>query len=325
MLRTIVVGAGRISLSHIPHLMMHRQLDVVAVVEKSWVLRAVMRKLLNVKIYKSAAQINLDDYDLVFLLTPPGSHFNLAEGFISNKKHVFIEKPLCLNPKDSRRLLALAEKNQVQVSVGYVYRFHPIFMKLREIIADEAYGTPVNAKITMLGNVVNADSKMTWRSSGLGAGCLYDYGCHVIDLSLFLFGSAVSYKCESKESVFSLGVIDRFTGSLRYENHKKLNAEIECDWANKNARKASLSVLIETATHSIFTDGQTIQVTGMSDDYISIKDLDTNVAYYLRGEEFQLQLDHLLFSITSGLTNTSNNEHAASVDEIIENFHEASV
>ena len=55
---------------------------------------------------------------------------------------------------------------------------------------------------------------------------------------------------------------------------------------------------------------------------ISIKDLNTEVSYYLRGEEFQIQLDNFSSNITESKKNYIGAQDAAFCDQIIAELYE---
>ncbi len=322
-LKVIVVGAGRIALSHIPHIIFHRNLELVGIVEPNRLMRFVLSRLLKVPAYSSIKSIEDIDFDAAFVLTPPSSHYEITKTFLTLRKHVFLEKPVTLKPEHSSELLDLAKVNAVQFTCGYVYRHHPIFKEMRNIIKSGIYGDAIGCKIKMAGNVVNEDAPKTWRNTGRGSGCLYDYGCHAIDMHLFLFGPPSTVNCLSKESIFQEDVIDRFTVELFHDDKYDFSSEVFCDWANSQVRKAGLSIEIVTSENKIYTDGQKITVIGDTNKVYSIKDLETNVSYYLRGEEFQLQMESFIFAIIKNKHDYSNIEDGVLCDSIISDIYEA--
>jgi len=323
LIRCIVVGAGRIALSHLPHILNHAELQLVAIVEPSLIARFIFKRLSGVAVVSSIDKINKSDFDAVFILTPPHTHFSIAYPLLDKGKHIFLEKPLTLCPQQSEQLVNLAVKRDVQFSVGYVYRFHPVYIKLRELLSSRNYGEIQAAEITMLGNVVSELTPKSWRNVGLGSGCIFDYGCHVIDLSLFLFGRPNQTLCIDKQELFQKGVVDKFQATLRYSSDEHFDLNIFCNWADSNVRKAGISIQIKTKENSLWSDGQLIKIRGeITADY-SIKDLDTNVPYYLRGEEFQNQLDCFVTSIVTKKPCYTDAEDAAVCDDIISQLHEA--
>ncbi len=65
--------------------------------------------------------------DAVFLATPTPTHAELASQALEAGCHVFVEKPLAVDPRDAIRVLAKAAERDLGVFIGYVYLFHPGF------------------------------------------------------------------------------------------------------------------------------------------------------------------------------------------------------
>lgn len=321
MKRAIIIGAGRISLSHLPHIINHPNIKLVAIVEPSLLTRLVISRLTKIKVVKSIDEINYENYDCAFVLTPPSSHYMISKKLLNEDKHLFIEKPLSLDPDQSAELLSIAKKKNLTLSVGYVYRFHPIYMKLKKILLDEKYGYLKESRISMTGNVVSKSTPTSWRNTGIGSGCLYDYGCHIIDLSFYLYGEPDSARCISKEELFQENVIDKFEAEFTFKNLDSFYSRIYCNWADKTVRKASINIELNTTKNKIYCDGQKIQIIGETNKIISIKDLDTNVDYYLRGEEFQLQLESFINNVNCDAHDYTNAEQAVTCDEYIQNIY----
>ena len=262
MTKAIVIGAGRISLSHIPHIINHSKCKLIAIVEPNLMLRFIIRRLTGIKVVKSINNIDSSSYDSAFILTPPQTHFSIAFSLLRDSKHVFMEKPLTLNPIESEKLLDMAIERNVQFSVGYVFRFQPVYMKIKKLLDSKNYGNINSAEIHMRGNVVSEKTPKTWRNVGVGSGCLYDYGCHAINLSLYLFGHPSEVVCLEKEELFQNGVVDRFKSKFIQKGNSKFDTTISCDWADNSVRKAGITINIETTLGSIWTDGQLIKISG---------------------------------------------------------------
>lgn len=319
MVRSIVIGAGRIALSHLPHIISNPKVNLVAIIEPSRVARFLFRRLTNIKTVSSIDKISDDLYDTAFVLTPPTSHFSISKKLLKKGKNVFVEKPLTLNPKESENLLVLAKKNRVQFSVGYVYRHHPIFIKLKKILTEINIKKVRSVHIQMLGNVVTKEMPKTWRNTGVGSGCIYDYGCHVIDLTLFLFGRPNDSRCTKKIEIFQKGVVDAFDAEIFYADNFKVN--ISCNWADEFVRKAGIEIRIITEEELIRTDGQVIEISGRNKTIYNIKDLDTDIDFYLRGEEFQNQLSSFVDNIINNQSCYKDTEDACLCDSIISKLY----
>lgn len=69
----------------------------------------------------------IQQVDVIAIVTPTLSHFEMAKKAIEKGKHVFLEKPITNTVKEAEELIALAKKHQVLGQVGHVERFNPAF------------------------------------------------------------------------------------------------------------------------------------------------------------------------------------------------------
>ncbi|MFT5824220.1 MAG: putative dehydrogenase [Crocinitomix sp.] len=69
----------------------------------------------------------IDAVDVIDIVTPTISHFEIASVAIRNSKHVFIEKPVTQTNEEAKKLRLLAQEAEVKVQVGHVERFNPAF------------------------------------------------------------------------------------------------------------------------------------------------------------------------------------------------------
>lgn len=72
--------------------------------------------------------------DVIDIVTPGETHFDIAKKCILQKKHVFIEKPVTKSVNEAVQLKKLAEENNVKIQVGHVERFNPAFVSTKHLI-----------------------------------------------------------------------------------------------------------------------------------------------------------------------------------------------
>lgn len=72
----------------------------------------------------------MDACDLVDIVAPTTSHFELGKAAITKGKHVFIEKPLANTMEEAKELVKLAREANSKFQVGHVERFNPAFLAL---------------------------------------------------------------------------------------------------------------------------------------------------------------------------------------------------
>lgn len=68
------------------------------------------------------------------------SHFSLAKEGLMAGKDVLVEKPLALTVRDADELVRIAEEKRRILMVGHLLIYHPVFDRLKEMIASEELG-----------------------------------------------------------------------------------------------------------------------------------------------------------------------------------------
>jgi predicted dehydrogenase/acetyltransferase-like isoleucine patch superfamily enzyme len=81
-----------------------------------------------------------DDIQAVVLATPAETHFSLASEALLAGKHVYVEKPLVLHEADAEELIQLTEDRNLTLMVGHLLQYHPIFVRLKELVASGDLG-----------------------------------------------------------------------------------------------------------------------------------------------------------------------------------------
>lgn len=101
-------------------------------------------------------------------------------------KHVLCEKPLSLNADEARELVAAAEAHpSLMVMEAFMYRFHPQWIKAKELVESGEFGTlrGIQAWFSYFtDDPANIRHRAEW-----GGGALFDIGCYPVSLSRWLF------------------------------------------------------------------------------------------------------------------------------------------
>ena len=130
MLRIGILGAGHLGRIHLRLVAASPVFELVGFYDPN---AAVVDKLVIEKGYRAfeSAEALIDAVDVVSIITPTLSHFEMAEKAIRSKKHVFIEKPIAQNDEEAQKLVKLASENGVLGQVGHVERFNPAFQAIQ--------------------------------------------------------------------------------------------------------------------------------------------------------------------------------------------------
>ncbi len=85
--------------------------------------------------------------DAAMVCCPTAFHTQNALKLVQNKVHIFMEKPIAADDKGLDNVLSLVADNQLVFAVGYIFRFHPGFKKVKELLDSGAIGTVYGARV----------------------------------------------------------------------------------------------------------------------------------------------------------------------------------
>ena len=80
------------------------------------------------------------EIELVAVVTPVSSHYQLAKEALENGKHVFVEKPFTASVAQAEELVNLAEKKNRKIMVDHTFIFTGAVRKMKELIDGGSLG-----------------------------------------------------------------------------------------------------------------------------------------------------------------------------------------
>jgi len=80
------------------------------------------------------------DIDVVAVVTPVWSHFELAREALRNGKHVFVEKPFTATSAQASELIDLAKAKRLQIMVDHTFLFTGAVRKIRQLVDEGCLG-----------------------------------------------------------------------------------------------------------------------------------------------------------------------------------------
>lgn len=84
--------------------------------------------------------ISSSDIDIVAVITPVSTHFELAKKALENGKHIFVEKPFTATVAQAEELIELAEKKNLKIMVDHTFIFTGAVKKMKQVIDDNELG-----------------------------------------------------------------------------------------------------------------------------------------------------------------------------------------
>lgn len=311
MIRTAVVGLGKMGLSHLAIVNMHPDLKLVGACDSNAYVRAVLGKHSGLACYGSLDELlAAQTLDAVIIATPSRLHAPMVEAALERGLHVFCEKPFVLNVTAGERLVEIAAQKRLVNQVGYHFRFVAAFEEAARVVASGALGRIHHVRAEAYGPVVLRPKGSTWRNSkSEGGGALYDYACHAIDLVNFVVAPPANVDGVVTNRVFSRDVEDEIYCSMRFADGA--SGQLAVNWSDESFRKMSTKISVWGSNGRLSADRQECQLylrepnpalpeTGSGWTVRYTTDLTEPVWYYLRGEEYSAQIDYFAQSIKAG-------------------------
>lgn len=161
-----------------------------------------------------------DGVDAVILATPHSLHEQQIIAAANAGKHVFCEKPFCLNRESALRAMAAIEKAGVKVAIGHERRFEPPIMDAMALARDGKLGALMHIEANFSHDIFAVLDETNWRlkTDESPAGGLTATLIHLMDLSISLFGQPdrVLASVECHGGVVKNG--DTLTAQVKFEN-----------------------------------------------------------------------------------------------------------
>ena len=172
--------------------------------------------------------------DVVVVATINAALAEVAAAAIGAGKPVLVEKPAGITVKQIDELITLAKKHSVCVRVGFNHRYHPAFIKAREIFESGVMGDLMFIRARYgHGGRIGYDKE--WRADPKlsGGGELIDQGSHLIDLAGWFLGEFKTVEGHATTSFWDMPVDDNAFLSLQTAKRQTAWLHVSCtEWKN---------------------------------------------------------------------------------------------
>jgi predicted dehydrogenase len=194
MIRLALIGCGNMGSAHEQRFAQLAERMVVTVTVDIDIERARRaQQALGARIASADYRDVLSEVDAVLVATPHHMHHPIGMDCLRAGKHVLMEKPLANSEVECQDLIAEADRQGVILMVAYIQRFHPLAVRMGELIKSNAYGETFHVSLwTEQFTRINEPGTWHHRAATLGGGQLFSHGCHYIDLLLDWLGEPVS-------------------------------------------------------------------------------------------------------------------------------------
>jgi len=213
MKKVAVIGFGFMGLTHTINILKNKRLQLKAIVDRD---PGIIEKKLTeqtgnfstgclseeslegINKYASLDEcLVMEDIDACFICVHTGLHFDMTKKALLAGKHVFLEKPMCLDIKQGEELIRLANKRNLILMPGQVVRFMPAYLELKRWMIVQEYGP---LEFLSLSRFAGIPSWGEWAARqadfGSSGGALFDLVLHDIDFVQSILGNPDSIRSE---------------------------------------------------------------------------------------------------------------------------------
>lgn len=212
-----IAGCGRVTEnSFIPALSLTRKGKLVSLYSRD-INRA---RSLAEKFGADHSSDNFDEFlkadtNIIYIASENSRHYEQVIKAAKAGKHILCEKPLAVTSHEAEEMVNVCRQNNVYLAVNYVYRFHPLVKKAKELIRDQKLGKLVS--VSMNFNIdFPPSSNFRFKKELSGGGALRDLGTHLIDLLRFLGGEISEIDGVVDALVYQSEVDDFSTGTVKF-------------------------------------------------------------------------------------------------------------
>ena len=147
MLRSAIVGCGKIADAHATQILSIGGSEIVGVCDREPLMARQLSERFPVKRWFTDLGELLRQVhpDVVHITTPPESHFKIASFCLNEGCHVYVEKPFALDVEETQLLIDLACGKGLKLTVGHNEQFSHAARRMRALVAGGYLGgTPVH-------------------------------------------------------------------------------------------------------------------------------------------------------------------------------------
>lgn len=184
-----VIGLGVMGAGHYARLKTIPEFDVVGLSDA----RAEMLKKYSEPAYATGHElIAKSGAEAVVIATPHFDHVPLAIAALEKGLHVLVEKPVAVEVKEARRLIAAHAGTSLTAGVVFNCRTSPVYAKMRQMVTGGELGEiqRVSMVVTQWFRPESYFKSAGWRATwgGEGGGALLNQAPHSLDLLQWIAG-----------------------------------------------------------------------------------------------------------------------------------------
>jgi predicted dehydrogenase len=177
--------------------------------------------------------------DAVYIVLPNSLHGRWTRAALAAGKHVLCEKPFMANAAEAREVADLAAKSDRVVMEAIQYRYHPLTLRVEQIIASGELGKLERVDVALCVLLPKRSNANVYDYS-LAGGALMDAGIYAVDM-LRTFGGSTPEVVSAQAKLRGAQVDRAMTAELRFTSW--LTGRIRCALWSSDLFRASAKVI----------------------------------------------------------------------------------
>ncbi|MBU0559982.1 MAG: Gfo/Idh/MocA family oxidoreductase [Bacteroidetes bacterium] len=213
-----VAGCGNyLENTFLPALTMLKKNKLISVYSSDLNRAAKVAKKFNAeKSFNNFADFLNSDFDILYISSVNSNHHWQVIEAAKKGKHILCEKPLALSSAQADEMIEICKQNNVFLTINYVFRYHPLVIKAKELIDNHLIGKIVSIDTHFNTKYVPNDN-YRFNKKESGGGALRDLGTHMIDLLRFFGGEIVNISGIVDNVIYKSEVDDFANAIVKFE------------------------------------------------------------------------------------------------------------
>ncbi len=217
----------------IPAMIKSKYCDIRAIASRNVEKAKSAANTFNIPKYFGSYSELLKDPEIEAVYIPLPNHLHVSWAIKSMRagKHVLVEKPAGLSSKEAQELLDESQKhNHLKAMEAFMYRFHPQWIKVKELVNGDVIGKLKSIQTTF--SFFDDNPQSIVNNMDFGGGSLMDIGCYLISLSRFLFdaepksvSATMEYHPEFKVDILTSAILEFDSGMATFFSSIQLAEE----------------------------------------------------------------------------------------------------
>ena len=166
------------------------------------------------------------DLDAVYILLPNSLHGRWTRAALAAGKHVLCEKPFTANAAEAREIAELAAKSDRVVMEAIQYRYHPLTLRVEQIIASGELGKLQRVEVAVC-VLLPKFSNINVYDYSLAGGAIMDAGCYAVHM-VRTFGGSTPEVVSAQAKLRDPQVDRAMTAELRFASGHTAGSAARC-------------------------------------------------------------------------------------------------